>query len=146
MKYYKHPLFILTLGFAFLIAITLLGTSIDTLIPRRPSSPVQTQQTESYQITLRVSPNPPLLTGPAELSLQIIQRDSQQLVTNAQTIIHATMESMEMYTAPVEAMRQSNGNYLAHFQFTMSGAWQLAITITTPGEPDQQVLFEVTAQ
>src|SRR5690348_4271304 len=109
----KRRLLILLLGLGLLIAITLLGSSLESLIPHRPSAPVQTVQGGPYQVTLQVTPNPPSLSQQADLSLQIVRRATRQLVTTARVEIEITMETMDMGSSRLPATQQNNGSYLA---------------------------------
>jgi|SRR5579859_1263367 len=145
----KRKLLVLALGITFLILMTFLATIADTIIPRRPSPQVQTVQTSSYQVTLQVDPNPPLITQPATLSLRIMHRNSQQLVTTAHVLIETSMETMDMGTDRATAQPQTIGGevgYQAHAQFTMSGPWQVRVQVAEPGSPTEIATFEITAQ
>ncbi len=142
----RRGLLIIVLGVSFLILMTVIGTLLDTLIPRRPTSPVQTAQGGSYQVTLQVSPNPPRLTQPATLILQVVHRDTQQPVAHAHISIENSMETMDMGTDRVEAQAQPDGSYIAHAQFTMSGPWQVRVVVAVSGAKNASVTFEVTAQ
>jgi hypothetical protein len=141
----RRRLLILLLGFSGLIAITLLGSSLETLIPRPPSAATQRQEAGPYQVTLQVSPNPPSLTEPADLTLQIVQRQTQQLVTSVHVEVDVTMEAMEMGNQRVNTVPQNNGMYQARYRFLMHGVWTLHVLITETGKADQEVMFDVTA-
>jgi YtkA-like len=142
----RRNLLIVALGITFLIAMTVIGTLLDTIVPRRPSAPVQTAQAGPYQITLQVSPNPPPADQPANVSLQIVQSESQQLVTDAHVTLEDSMETMDMGTDHLTAQMQSPGIYQAQIHLLMSGPWAIHVSITQPGQPTQSTTFEVTAQ
>jgi hypothetical protein len=143
----KRKLLILLLGIGCLIVITWVAAVVpDEVTFKRPSASKQTAQAGPYQVTLQVDPNPPQITRPTTLSLQIIRRDTKQLVNDAHITIASNMETMDMGTDYATARQQSNGNYQAQVQFTMSGPWQLHVSITVPRASLQSVNFEVTAQ
>jgi YtkA-like len=142
----RRNLLIIVLGFGFLIFMAWLGGVLSMIEPHQPSAAVQTAQAGPYQLTLQVNPNPPLLTRPATLSLQVVRPASQQFVSHAQVAVESSMETMDMGTDRVDAQYQNNGLYLAHVQFTMSGPWSIRVLIQEPGSPPQSATFEVTAQ
>ena len=142
----RRNLLIVALGITFLIVMTVIGTLLDTIVPRRPSAPVQTAQAGPYQVTLQVSPNPPPSNQAANVSLQIVQSKSQQLVTNAHVTLENSMETMDMGTDHLVAQMQSPGIYQAQIHLPMSGAWSIRVNITQPGQAPQSTTFEVTAQ
>ncbi len=143
----RRRLLIVALGITFLVVMTAIGTLLDTIVPRRPSAPVQTAQAGPYQVTLQISPNPPLINQPASVSLQIVRSKSQQRVTDAHVTLENTMETMEeMGTDHLTAQPQSPGTYQAQVHLTMSGAWAIRVNITQPGQPPASTTFEITAQ
>ncbi|GAC1471453.1 MAG: hypothetical protein PVSMB5_20090 [Ktedonobacteraceae bacterium] len=142
----RRNLLIVALGITFLIVMTAIGTLLDTIVPRRATAPVQTAQAGPYQVTMQLSPNPPLTNQPANVSLHIVQSKSQQLVTNARVTLDNSMETMDMGTDHLTVHIQSAGTYEAQVHLPMSGAWTIHVTITQPGQPTASITFEVTAQ
>ena len=142
----RRKLLVVGLGITFLIFMTWLGTIITTIVPHRPTAQVQTVQAGPYQVTLQVNPNPPLITQPARLSMQILLADSQQPVSNARVTLESNMETMDMGLDRATARYQSNGVYLAHVQFSMSGPWKIRVIVAPPGATPVDAVFEVTAQ
>jgi hypothetical protein len=142
----RRNLLVVALGITFLILMTWLGTIITTLVPHRVTAQVQTVQAGSYQVTLQVNPNPPLITQPATLSVQVQMQNSQQPVSNAHVTLESAMETMDMGTDHTEAHPTSNGAYQAHVQFTMSGPWQIQVHVSAPNTPVATATFEITAQ
>lgn len=142
----KRSLLALGLGVAFLIAITWLGTFITSTVPHGVTAQVQSVQAGPYSVTLHVNPNPPPITQPATLTIQISMSASQQPVSNAHVIVTGNMEEMDMGTEQVEAHPQGNGTYLANVQLPMSGAWQVQIIITSPAGQSTTASFQVTTQ
>jgi hypothetical protein len=142
----RRNLLVVALGITFLILMTWLGTIITTLVPRRVTAQVQTAQAGPYQVTLQVNPNPPLITQPATLSVQVQMRNSQQPVSNAHVTLESAMETMDMGTDHAEAHSTSNGAYQASVQFTMSGPWQIQVHVSAPKAPPATATFEITAQ
>src|SRR5437764_13735585 len=108
----RRGLLVIALGISFLILMTWLGTIITSIIPQKATAQVQTADAGPYTITLQVNPNPPLITQPAALSLQVVMRSSQQAVSNAHVAIESDMESMDMATAHIDAKSQGNGMYV----------------------------------
>ena len=142
----KRNLLIIILGFGFLILMGWVGALLSSIEPHPPSSAVQIAQAGPYQITLQVNPNPPLLTRPATITLQIVRKQSGQFVSHAQVVIESTMETMNMGTDRVNAHYQDNGLYLSQVQFTMSGPWGVRVLVTEPGTRTESATFEVTTQ
>jgi hypothetical protein len=142
----KRNLLVIVLGFGFLILMGWLGGLVSSIEPRQPSAAVQVAQAGPYQLTLQVNPNPPLLTRPATLTLQVVRRESGQFVSHAQVIIESTMETMDMGTDRENAQYQNNGLYLSHVQFAMSGPWGIRVLVTELGARTESAEFEVTAQ
>lgn len=143
----RRALLVIALGIAFLILMTWIGTLLDSIVPHRVTAQVQTAQTGPYHVTFQVNPNPPLITQPATLSIQVLLNASQQPVTNAHVTLMSKMETMDMGIDQVEAQSQGNGIYLATVQFSMSGPWRVQVVISLPkGNKSFSAMFEVTAQ
>jgi hypothetical protein len=142
----RRNLLVVVLGISFLILLTWLGTVINEIIPHRPTAHVQTASAGPYSITLQVNPNPPPITQPATLSIQVLLRSSQQPVTNARVTLESAMETMDMGTDTTEARSQGDGTYFASVQFSMSGPWQVTVIVATPDARPTNAKFEVTAQ
>ena len=107
---------------------------------------MQTAQAGPYQVTLQVSPNPPSITQPATLSIQVLARTSQQPVPNARVTLESDMETMDMGTEQANARSQGDGTYLASVQFSMSGPWQIRVLVAMPGAQPASATFEVSTQ
>ncbi len=142
----RRNLLVIVLGISFLILMTWLGTIITSIIPHRATASTQTAQAGPYQVTLQVHPNPPLITQPATLTVQLANNASQQPVTNAQVTLASDMESMDMGTDQTNASLQGNSTYVARVQFPMSGLWQIQVNIAVPGSQTVSAVFEVNAQ
>jgi hypothetical protein len=143
----KRGLLAIAVGIIFLILITWIGTLLTSIVPHRVTPQAQTAQAGPYQVTMQVTPNPPLITQPATLTIQVLINVSKQPVTNAHITLASNMETMDMSTDNVEAKSQGNGTYLASVQFAMSGTWQMQVSISSPGESQPATaIFEVTAQ
>ncbi|SRR5579884_932557 len=142
----KRNLLIIMLGFGFLILMGWLGAVLSSIEPHPPSAAVQTADAGPYQLTLQVNPNPPLLTRPATLTIQVVHKASGQFVEHAQVVIESTMETMDMGTDRERASYQSNGLYQSQVQFTMSGPWGVRVLVTEPGMKTASATFEVTTQ
>jgi hypothetical protein len=140
----KRNLLILVLGIGFLIVMTWVGTILVDILPHRPSAQVQTALAGPYQLTLQVDPNPPPITQPATLLVQVMRQNAP--VTNAHVTVESTMETMDMGTDSSEAQSQSNGIYRVPVQFSMSGPFQVRVLVAVPGAKTESATFEVTAQ
>lgn len=141
----KRKLLVLALGIGFLIVVSWAGGVLTDLVPRTPSAHIQSARVGSYQVTLQVDPNPPPLTRPASVSIQLANAD-RQAITGAYVSIDLTMETMDMGTLHTEAHAQGPGVYLASVQFAMSGPWQLQVEIVQPGQKSASTAFTVIAQ
>jgi|SRR6266851_4353216 hypothetical protein len=143
----RRALLVIALGIAFLILMTWIGTLLDSIVPHRVTAQVQTAQTGPYHVTFQVNPNPPLITQPATLSIQVLLNASQQPVTNAHVTLMSKMETMDMGIDQVEAQSQGNGIYLANVQFSMSGPWRVQVVVALPGEKQtESATFEVATR
>ena len=142
----RRSLLIVAVGITFLILVTWLGTLITSIIPHRTTAQQQIVQTGPYQVTLEINPNPPLITQPAILSIQVLSNTTQQPITNAHITLQSEMVEMDMSTGKADAHPQSGGTYLANLQFSMSGLWRIHVNISTPGTRPATADFEVTAQ
>jgi len=143
----KRRLLAIALGITFLILMTWIGTIITSVVPQRVTAQVQTAQAGPYQVTLQVNPNPPPITQPATLSIQILEHNSKRPVSSAKVTLESNMATMDMGTGQVAAKSQHDGTYLASVQFSMSGPWQVQVVISMPGESQTySAVFEVAAQ
>jgi hypothetical protein len=143
----KRGLLVIALGIAFLILMTWIGTLLDSVVPHTVTAKVQTNQTGPYHVTLRVSPNPPMTSHPATLSIQVVSRSSQQPIKNAHVTLISNMQTMDMGLDQADTRSQGNGIYLASVQFSMSGTWQVQVVISLPGvKQTASVSFEVGVQ
>jgi hypothetical protein len=143
----KRRLLAIALGITFLILMTWIGTIITSVVPHRVTAQIQTAQVGPYQVTLQVNPNPPPITQPATLSIQILEHNSKRPVSSAKVTLESNMATMDMGTGQVAAKSQHDGTYLASVQFSMSGPWQVQVVISMPGESQTySAVFEVAAQ
>lgn len=145
----RRRLLVIALGISFLIGMTWLGTVVTSIVPRHPTAQVQTLYAGPYELTVRVNPNPPLITQPTALTLNIVRPSGsgvQQTVTNAHVTVEGSMETMDMGTGRAPALVQAGGMYLGHIQFSMSGLWQVRVLVDAPGTKTESALFEVMVQ
>jgi YtkA-like len=142
----RRSLLVVALGIAFLILLTWLGTVLTSIIPHKVTAQEQTVHAGPYQVTLQVNPNPPLITQPSTLTIQLLSSSTQQPITNAHVTLENTMVEMDMGIDSVEARAQGDGTYLAKVQFSMSGFWKVHAVITAPGIAPASADFAVTAQ
>src|SRR5947207_13046277 len=87
---------VIVAGIMFLILMTWIGTTVTEILPHQLTSQTQMARTTSYLLTLLVNPNPPPITRPTTLTLQIAKSGTQQAVTNARVVFESTMETMDM--------------------------------------------------
>jgi YtkA-like len=142
----KRNLVVLAIGITFLILMTWIGTTVTEILPHRATAQTQTARTASYQLTLQIDPNPPSITRPAMLTLQVAKGGTQQAVTDARVSFESSMESMDMGTDRRDAQSQGNGIYHTQVQFAMSGSWQVRALITEGNKKMETALFEITTQ
>ena len=140
----KRGLLVIAIEITFLILMTWLGTIITNIVPHRTTAQVQTTQAGPYSVTLQVNPNPPSISQPATLSIQVQLSATHQPVSNAHVTLASNMETMDMGTDHEEARSSGNGKYLAHVQFSMSGPWAVQVAISSPGTPTAIAMFEVS--
>lgn len=143
----RRGLLVIALGIAFLILMTWIGTLLDSVVPHTVTAQVQAAQAGPYRVTLQVSPNPPITSHPATLSIRVVLSASQQPINDAHVALISNMQTMDMELDQVDAQSQGNGIYLARVQFAMSGPWQLQVIISLPGvKQTSSVTFEVGVQ
>src|SRR5258708_38810959 len=99
----KRRLLAIALGITFLILITWIGTIITSVVPHRVTTQIQTAQAGPYQVTLQVNPNPPPITQPATLSIQILDHNSKRPLSSTKVTLESNMRTMEMRTDQEEA-------------------------------------------
>src|SRR5258708_20156643 len=95
----KRRLLAIALGITFLILMTWIGTIITSVVPQRVTAQIQTAQAGPYQVTLQVNPNPPPITQPATLSIQILEHNSKRPVSSAKVTLERNMVTMDIETA-----------------------------------------------
>jgi hypothetical protein len=142
----RRNVLVILLGLGFLFVITMLGTNLESFLPHNATAANQVVEAGPYQITLMISPNPPHTTDAADLTIQIVKKDTRQLVTNATVVLESNMQTMDMGTGRDQARLQDDGRYLAHLRFTMSGSWEVRVLVTMPGGQTFNAMFEVTVQ
>ena len=143
----RRALIVIALGIIFLILITWIGTFLDSFVLHRVTAQVQTAQAGPYRVTIQVNPNPPLITQPATLLIQLLSNASQQPLTNAHVTLMSNMETMDMELDQVEAQSQGNGTYVAKVQFSMSGPWKVQVVVALQEETKSfSTTFEVVVQ
>lgn len=140
----KRGLLVIAIGITFLILMTWLGTIITNIVPHRTTAQVQTTQAGPYSVTLQVNPNPPSISQPATLSIQVQLSTTHQPVSNAHVTLASNMETMDMGTDHEEARSSDSGKYIAHVQFSMSGPWAVQVAISSLRTPTAIAMFEVS--
>jgi hypothetical protein len=141
----RRNLLVVALGISFLILMTWAGTLITTIVPHRATPQVQTARAGPYQVTLEVRPNPPPITRPAAVLVQVMRDSPQQPVVNANVTLASSMESMDMGTDLAQGYALGGGTYRTSVQFSMSGSWQVVVNVAVPGAPPASTTFEIVA-
>lgn len=141
----RRNLLALALGIGLLVLLTWAGTFITTFVFFKATPQVQAVQAGPYHILLRVDPNPPRITEPTTISIQVMQGNTQVAVTNAHVTVESTMLTMDMGTEQSEA-RFSGSAYEAQAQLSMSGPWQLRVIVAVPGARSVDAVFKVSAR
>nr|BBH93465.1 hypothetical protein KTA_16640 [Thermogemmatispora argillosa] len=141
----RRNLLVIVLGLLFLALLTWLGGLVATLTPASPASEQRQAQAGPYEVTLQLSPDPPLSTQPAIIVLRITEVASGVLVSDAHVQVEGTMPEMNMGLPPVSASPGSDGLYRARLQLAMSGLWQLRVTIERSAQPSESLLFQFVA-
>lgn len=142
----RRSFLIIGLGLACLILVTGLGTFVTNYIPTMPTPATQITEIGPYTVILRVSLNPPSTSQPATLTVTVQQKSSHQPVNGARVVIDGTMANMDMDTSALTAIPQGAGVYVARVPFSMSGSWQIQVTISQPAQPAMNAIFTVTAR
>jgi YtkA-like len=142
----KRNLVVIVVGIMFLILMTWIGTTVTEVLPHQLTPQTQTAHTASYQLTLQVDPNPPPITRPTTLTLQVAKSGTQEAVTDARVVFESSMETMDMGTDRLDAQSQGNGLYRAQVQFSMNGYWRVRTLITEGGKKMEVAVFEITVQ
>lgn len=140
----KRRLLVLVLGVAFLVVVTALGTFITNFMPTMNTPQTQITRIGPYTVTFSVDPNPPTTSQPGTCSIQIQQ--GSQPVNGARVTLEGTQADMGLSTSVLEARAQDSGRYVARVSFSMSGSWQMQVTILFPGQSAMHAAFMVTAQ
>ncbi|WP_069803253.1 FixH family protein [Thermogemmatispora onikobensis] len=140
----RRNLLVILLGLLFLALLTWLGGLVASIPPAPAESGSQQARAGLYEVTLQLSPDPPLSTQPATIALRIAEAASGSLVNDARVQVESTMPEMNMGLPTVTARLSSDGLYRARLQFAMSGLWQLRVTIQRTAHPEAAALFQVT--
>lgn len=142
----RRSFLVIGLGLIFLVLVTGLGTFVTNYMPTMPTPATQTTEAGLYTVILRVSPNPPSTNQPATLTVTVQQKSSHQPVTGAHVVIDGTMADMDMDTSALTGTPQGAGVYVARVPLSMSGSWQIQVTISQPAQPAMNAIFTVTAR
>lgn len=140
----KRGLLIIALGVGFLVLVTGLGTFITNYMPAMNTPQTQSAQAGPYTVTLRVNPNPPSTSQEATCTISL--RHGSTPVDGAQITLEGTQADMGLDTSIVTASAHGNGTYMARISFSMSGSWQMQVTVSLPGQATRHIAFTVTAQ
>lgn len=142
----RRGLLVIALGILFLVGITVLGTVITNYVPATTTPQSQTARVGLYTITMRVDPYPPSIEQPATLSLHLQQSATDQPINDAQLTIDGSMAEMEMGVPSITANALGAGNYRVRIPFSMSGLWQIQVSIALPRQPELHTAFSVHVQ
>ena len=128
--------------FVSLVAIvpnqnTTTGASLDLLS-------IQTKPLGNLFITLTVTPGKINVTN--TVMVQIRNRHSGQFVTNARIIVSINMDQMDMGTTQATMMGGTpaySATFAQDTTFSMTGIWDITLTIQLPQQVQGTILFQV---
>jgi hypothetical protein len=96
-------------------------------------------------ITLQVSPYPPKPRGQSQFMVSVIDERGDQ-VTGAEVGIAMTMPAMRMPPNQPRAVEQKAGKYSTPVVFTMAGAWEARVEVTTAQGETAQFTFAMNTR
>jgi hypothetical protein len=91
-------------------------------------------------ITLQVSPYPPKPRAQSQFTVSVIDERGDQ-VAGAEVSIAMTMPAMRMPPNQPRALEQKAGQYSTPVVFTMAGAWEARVEVTTVQGETAQFTF-----
>src|SRR5579884_573700 len=115
--------------------------------PAAQNGTFQTQTVGGLSVTLQVLP---ARSGYINTVIVTMRDSSGKPVTDATVEISTNMQAMDMGTSHATATAVGNNpTYIATFgsnttAFSMSGLWNITLTIQRPGQPPLQTTFQVT--
>ncbi|WP_376795341.1 FixH family protein [Thermogemmatispora sp.] len=142
----RRNLLVILLGLLFLALLTWLGGLVANITPTSSEPGAQQARAGPYEVTLQLSPNPPLSSQPSTIVLRIVETANGSLVNDARVQIEGTMPEMNMGLPTVSARPGNDGLYRARLQFVMGGLWQLRVLIQRSTSPNVIALFQLTAR
>jgi len=142
----RRQLFILLVGLFLLGLVTWLGSSLEAWLPMKTSPTTQSAQAGPYALTFQVAPNPPKPGSTADLSVQVVDSSTRQLVSHVHVVISDAMADMDMGTETATAREVSPGIYHMQAHFAMRGSWLIDVTISLAGQATEHAQFSVSAQ
>ena len=128
----------------FLLVWGHLGLSA-LVFPPAATAPQQVATAGGYQVTFTANSGQITTHGPNAIAFHL--RDATgHAITNATIHMQPVMTTMAMPSPAYIATSNAAGTAMLHPAFSMAGVWRLAITITTPGQPDAQTSFLVSVR
>src|SRR5579884_2633500 len=112
------------------------------LVPPNPGPPVQTAVAGPYRVTLRAGPAPLTAAGPNTLSFAVADQAGHPFA-GAKVALAATMTTMPMDAADLQAIPAGPGRFDVHPRFSMAGDWRLTLSVSQPGQPWRSVTFTI---
>jgi len=119
------------------------GTYNDQVVTLSNVSTTQTKQVGNLSVMLTVTPGEISVSN--TVSVRITDTRSRKLVMNEHVVISANMEGMHMGSGP-QTMTGDTSTYVATFAnttFSMTGYWDIALTIQSPRQVQDTVIFTV---
>jgi hypothetical protein len=106
-----------------------------------PSANSATQKTGNWNVTLALTPYPPVSLQQTTFDITITD-EKGDTVSDAKVSLDLTMPSMRMPSNKPQAKSLGSGKYQAIGWFTMRGGWQIAV-IVERGSEKQTAYFQL---
>jgi len=142
------------LGVAMLLCATLMALFVSpvTIVPNQNTTTgassdllgIQTKPLGNLSITLTVTPGKINVSN--TVTVQIRNRHSGQFVTNARITVSINMDQMDMGTMRATMMGGTpaySATFAQDTTFSMTGIWDITLTIQLPQQVQGTILFQV---
>jgi hypothetical protein len=123
------------------------GTAPQQSTPRGTSSDLSSTQTKSlgnWSITLTITPGK--INVANTVTVQIRNRHSGQSVMNAHVMVSINMDQMDMGTTQATMTRRArtySTTIAPYTAFSMTGIWDITLTIQLPQQVQSTIFFQV---
>jgi hypothetical protein len=137
---------VISLGVFLFLLVVGLGDALGGFLPHTtaPFANGHTQAAGDFQVTLQFTPNPPKYSADPKTLVQMTIKDQAgRTIGDARVQLSLTMLTMDMEANETAAQGVGEGHYQARVAFLMPGAWQVTVTITSPGGGSASTTFDV---